>query len=125
MIFAVPNFEMRFAEVSLEKRKFDIEYRTSALRTEHIDIKLPKGYMVKYLPPALRVQSPYIEFEIIYDQQGEDIEITRKLAILKRTVPVEDYDSYKKDLEKIAFSGKQKIFLEEVAGKEKSDGGDL
>ncbi|MDD3000389.1 MAG: DUF3857 and transglutaminase domain-containing protein [Candidatus Riflebacteria bacterium] len=125
MIFAVPNFEMRFAEVSLEKRKFDIEYRTSALRTEHIDIKLPEGYIVKYLPPALRVQSPYIEFEIIYDQQGEDIEITRKLAILKRTVPVEDYDSYKKDLEKIAFSGKQKIFLEEVAVNEKSDGGDL
>ena len=75
--------------------------------------KIPEGYSVKYLPPALRVQSPYVEFEIIYDQQGDEIDITRKLAFPRRYIPVKDYESYKSDLEKIAHSSKQKIFLEQ------------
>ncbi len=114
MIFTIPYFEMAFGEVSLEKRKYDIQYLSSSLRTEHITIELPESYKVKYLPPAIRIQSPYIEFEVIYDQQGDKIEVTSKLAILKRIVPVSDYQDYKRDLEKIAFSGKQKIFLEKI-----------
>jgi hypothetical protein len=113
MIFAIPYFELGFPEVSLAKRRYDIHYSTSRLRTEHVEIKLPKGYAVKYLPPALRIQNPYVEFEIIYDQQEDHIQITRKLAFPRRIIPAADYQAYKSDLEKIAHSSKQKIFLEE------------
>lgn len=115
MIFAIPFFEMSFSEVSLEKRRYNIEYSTSRLRTDQVEIKIPASFSVKYLPPALRIQSPYVEFEIIYDQQGSNINIKRKLAFPRRIVPVADYQSYKQDLEKIAHASKQKIFLEEAA----------
>jgi transglutaminase-like putative cysteine protease len=115
MIFAIPFFEMGFAEVSLEKRRYNIEYGTSRLRTDQVEIKIPASFTVKYLPPALRVQSPYVEFEVIYDQQGDSINIKRKLAFPRRIVPVADYNSFKQDLEKIAHASKQKIFLEEKA----------
>ena len=114
MIFAIPFFEMSFSEVSLEKRRYNIEYSTSRLRTDQVEIKIPASFSVKYLPPALRIQSPYVEFEIIYDQQGTNINIKRKLAFPRRIVPVADYDSFKQDLEKIAHASKQKIFLEET-----------
>ena len=114
MIFSIPYFELSFPEVSLKKRRYNIQYSTSKLRTDHVDIKLPLGYNVKSLPSALRLQSPYVEFEIIYDQQGDKIEITRKLAFPRRVIPVSDYDSFKQDLEKIAHSSKQKIFLEKA-----------
>ncbi len=113
MIFAIPFFEMSFPEVSLEKRLYNIEHSTSRLRTDQVEIKIPANFNVKYLPPALRIQSPYVEFEIIYDQQGDNINIKRKLAFPRRIVPVADYATYKKDLEKIAHASKQKIFLEE------------
>ena len=113
MIFSIPYFELRFPEVSLQKRNYPIQYVTSRQETDQLAIKIPEGYSVKYLPPALRVQSPYVEFEIIYDQQGDEIDITRKLAFPRRYIPVEDYESYKSDLEKIAYSSKQKIFLEQ------------
>ena len=112
MIFSIPYFELSFPSVSLQKRKYPIQYTTSSLETNQLSIKIPEGYSVKYLPPALRVQSPYVEFEIIYDQQGDEIDITRKIAFPQRFVPVEDYETYKSDLEKIAHSSKQKIFLE-------------
>jgi hypothetical protein len=115
MIFSIPFFEMTFPEVSLEKRHYNIEYNTSRLRTDQVEIKIPENFNVKYLPPALRIQSPYVEFEIIYDQQGKNINILRKLAFPRRIVPVEDYFTYKADLEKIAHATKQKIFLEEKA----------
>lgn len=114
MIFSIPYFELAFGEVGLEKRRYDIQYSTSRLRTENVEIQIPKNFSVKYLPPALRVQSPYVEFEIIYDQQDHNIKISRKLAFPRRTIPVADYQSYKADLEKIAHSSKQKIFLEET-----------
>lgn len=114
MIFSVPYFELAFGEVSLEKRRYDIQYSTSRLRTDNVEIKLPAGFNVKFLPPALRVQSPYVEFEIIYDLQGDTIDITRKLAFPRRIVPAADYQTFKNDLEKIAHSSKQKIFLEET-----------
>ncbi|KAF1082211.1 MAG: hypothetical protein GQF41_1851 [Candidatus Rifleibacterium amylolyticum] len=115
MIFAIPFFEMSFPEVSLEKRRYNIEYNTSRLRTDQVEIKIPADFGVKYLPPALRIQSPYVEFEVIYDQQGDNINIKRKLAFPRRIVPVADYQTYKQDLEKIAHASKQKIFLEEKA----------
>ncbi|PKL49759.1 MAG: hypothetical protein CVV42_05335 [Candidatus Riflebacteria bacterium HGW-Riflebacteria-2] len=115
MIFAIPFFEMSFPEVSLEKRRYNIEYNTSRLRTDQVEIKIPANFGVKYLPPALRIQSPYVEFEVIYDQQGDNINIKRKLAFPRRIVPVADYQTYKQDLEKIAHASKQKIFLEEKA----------
>ncbi len=118
MIFSVPYFEITFPEVSLEKRNYAIQHATSRQQTDQLSIKLPEGYAVKYLPPALRVQSPYVEFEIIYDQQGDEIEITRKMAFPRRYIPVEDYESYKADAEKIAHSSKQKIFLEKIEKEE-------
>ena len=121
MIFSVPNFELRFPEVSLAERKYPIQHTTSRQQTDQLAIKLPEGYTVKYLPPALRVQSPYVEFEIIYDQQGDEIDITRKIAFPLRFTPVEDYKAYKADLEKIAYSSKQKIFLEKVTKEESKE----
>ncbi len=118
MIFSIPYFELHFPEVSLEKRKYPIQHTTSRQQTDQLAIKLPEGYSVKYLPPALRVQSPYVEFEIIYDQQGDEIDITRKIAFPVRYIPTEDYPTYKADLEKIAHSSKQKIFLEKIAKEE-------
>lgn len=120
MIFSIPYFELGFSEVSLAKRTFPIVYTTTRLRTEQVKIKVPAGYSVKYLPSALRIQSPYVEFEIIYDQQGDNIKISRKMAFPRRIIPVEDYDSFKSDLEKIAFSTKERIFLEEIPHKEKA-----
>lgn len=121
MIFSVPYFELTFPEVSLEKRKYPIQHTTSNQLTDQLAIKLPEGYSVKYLPPALRIQSPYVEFEIIYDQQGDEIDITRKIAFPRRNIPIEDYNSYKTDLEKIAHSSKQKIFLEKIEKGESKD----
>lgn len=121
MIFSIPFYELSFPEVSLAKRKYNLVYYTSRLKTEKIVIKLPKGYKVKYLPPALRIQTPYVEFEVIYDLQDDKIEISRKLAFPRRIVPVKDYQSYKANLEKIAYSSKERIFLEE---QDKSAGGE-
>jgi transglutaminase-like putative cysteine protease len=120
MIFSIPYFQISFPEVSLEKRQFPIEYTTTNLKTEQISIKIPEGYNVKYLPPALRIQSPYVEFEVIFDQKGDHIRVSRKLAFPRRVIPVADYQSYKSDLERIAFSSKERIFLEKVTSQDSS-----
>ncbi len=120
LVFEIPFFRMRFNEVSLEQRTYDIVYTTTKSRIEHITINLPPGFSVKYLPPPLRVQSPYVEFEVTYDQKEGQILLRRTLAFPRRIIPVADYATYKADLERIARSSDERIFLVEGEGKEAS-----
>jgi len=117
MIFEIPYFEMKFSEVSLDKRKYDISYPTTSLRVDDITVDVPPGFSVKYLPTPLQVKNPYIEFEVKYTHQGQTIKVFRKMAVLKRTVPVAEYQTYKEDLEKISKSGEERIFLEDTTWK--------
>lgn len=121
MVFEIPFFRMRFGEVSLEKRTYDIVYTTTKSRIENITINLPPGFAVKYLPPPLRIKSPYVEFEVTYDQKEGQILLRRTLAFPRRIIPVAEYASYKADLERIARASDERIFLEEErTGKEAS-----
>ncbi len=120
LVFEIPYFRMRFNEVSLAQRTYDIVYTTSKKRVETIIINLPKGFTVKYLPQPLRVKNPYVEFEVTYDQKADQIEIHRTLAFPQRVIPVKDYGLYKEALERIARSTEERIFLEQVEGKEAS-----
>lgn len=116
MIFEIPFFELSFPEISLENRTYDINYTTTRLRTEQISIKIPINYQVEYIPSAIRVQSPYVEYEAIYDidVKKRTIRINRKLAFPRRIVPVSAYQDYKNDLQRIANSSKDRIFLQKT-----------
>ncbi|MBF0500557.1 MAG: DUF3857 domain-containing protein [Candidatus Riflebacteria bacterium] len=114
MIFEIPFFRMRFAEVSLAKRTYDIVYTTSSQRIDDITIKLPHGFRVKFIPEPLKIKTPYIDFESKYTQSGNDVKVFRKLSLPVRIVPVKDYEKHKEALERISRFTEERIFLEEI-----------
>ena len=115
MIFEIPMFRLSFSEISLATRKYDIVYLTTSMRIDEIALTLPTGFQVKYVPAPLTIKTPYIEFEGLYKQEKDGVKVLRKMAVLKRIVPVADYLSHRETLEKIAKFSEERIFLEETA----------
>jgi len=120
LVLEIPFFGLRFPEVALAERTYDIVYTTSNLRDDQIEIQLPPGAKVKYLPPNVDVKTPALEYSCVYKVEGEKILVQRRLAVKQRVVPVATYTTYKAELEKIARSTDERIFLEDTEGKEES-----
>lgn len=117
MIFEVPGLRLRFPEVGLASRTYDISYGTTSLRADDITVKLPAGFTVKYLPAPVDIETPWARFSSKYTQTGDSILLSRRTAITARRVPVAEYERFKQALEKISNSTEERIFLEETTVK--------
>ncbi len=118
MIFEIPGLRLRFPEVGLASRTYDIVYGTTSLRTDDITVKLPAGFSVKYLPGPVQVDTPWVRFSSKYTQTGDSVTLARKTEIIARRVPIADYERLKEALEKISQSAEERIFLQETSPKE-------
>ena len=118
MIFEIPFFRMRFGEISLASRTYDIVYLTTSLRTDEITLDLPPGFRVRFMPAPLRLQTPYVDFSADFRQDGDKVRISRRMAILRRVVPVRDYPAHKETLERISRLTEERLFLEEIPAAE-------
>ena len=111
MYLRVPTLEREYTEVALDTRQFPIQYMTSEQRILEVDLRLPKGYRTKWLPPPLSFSSPYLEFDAAYEDHGDRVSYHETFRRLKRIVPVEDCPAYRDALRAIAAFSKKEIFL--------------
>ena len=113
MYMRMPTLERDYGEAALETRRYAIEYRTTEERILEIDLELPRGFRAKWLPPALEIANPYLEFNAAYEEDGNAIRFRESFRRLERVVPPEDYADYRDALRAIAEFSKQEIFLTE------------
>lgn len=114
IIFNLPDFESRFNEVSLEKRKYDIEYPSSSESTKKYFINLPENYEIikDYLPENINIENNYISFHsFIKIIDSRKLEFTVSFKRYKRIIPVKDYKQYREDLNKISRYTQNKLFF--------------
>lgn len=111
MYLRMPTLERDYPEAALESRRFPIQYMTSEERRLEMDLDLPPGFRVKWHPPAVRIASPYFEYEAAYEDGGATVRLRESFRRLKRTVPVEEYPAYRDALRAIAAFSQQEIFL--------------
>jgi hypothetical protein len=113
LYLTLPTVERDYPEVALETRRYPIQYLTTEERHLEIDLALPKGFHVKWLPPPLDVANPYIEFHAAYEARDGHISYGETFRRLQRIVPVADYPEYRNGLRAIAAFSKQEVFLTE------------
>ena len=116
MIFNVPNSRMGFPEIALEERKYDIVMGSTYRNSVKAAVKIPEGYKVEYLPEEFEMKNRYITYRASYAGNGNGtINYEYTFDRNKRTVPVEDYERYKEDLEKIiTYTNKQIILVPDI-----------
>ncbi len=117
MIVPLPLSEgiHQYAEVSLDERKFDIDYGTSGEIRQHARLKVPQGYEAKGLPDPLHIETPYAHYQASYSYDGQAIVFEDSLSRSGRVIPKKDYRAHKKLLERVADYARKPIFLKKVA----------
>ncbi len=112
LIFKIPGLSHSFPEVALEKRNYDIDYKSSEEKRHKVTLNVPEGYHVKYLPPELELTSDYVTYRASCTREGDTITFEDTYRQLTRFVPVKDYALHRALLQKIARYSREHIFFE-------------
>ncbi|MBI3038011.1 DUF3857 domain-containing transglutaminase family protein [bacterium] len=115
MIFQIPYIKLNFPEVSLKERKYDLVRLTSNLRKEDVNIKLPQGFSVRFLPAPLSIKTPFVEFDAKYVRDSDSIKFSSRISFPNRIVPVVEYKNHQENLERIAKFTDERIFMEKIS----------
>ncbi len=101
----------RFNELSLKKRKYDIEYYTTLRRTHINTFKFASNYSFTYVPEPIEIKNKYVYYKAEYDVKGKTLAFKETYDLKKRIVKKEDYDLYKSDILKILDYQKKNVIL--------------
>ena len=98
--------------VAKDKRKYPIEFPVLDVKETILEIELPRNFVIKYMPPRITEESPWLKFMVEYNQKNNKIYFREKIELKKNIISQEDYPSFKVFFEDIAKKVKQRIILE-------------
>jgi len=98
--------------VASETRKYDIDFGILDTKEYLLEIDIPENFTVKYIPESVSRESPWMDYKLEYQCQGNKIKFKQSLELKKNTVLDSDYDAFKKFYEELGKVLKQRIVLE-------------
>ncbi|MBN2831103.1 MAG: DUF3857 domain-containing protein [Candidatus Omnitrophica bacterium] len=97
-----------------ESRKYPIDLQLLDRRESSLEIVLPKNFVVKYIPDNIEHNSPWFSFVQEYSCKDNKISFKQINYGKKERVSKEEYSEFKRLMERLARSVKQRIVLEKV-----------
>ncbi len=113
-LFQLPGVGRGASLVSREKRIYPIQFGSTSWTETRVNIKLPAGYKVRYLPEEIKLELPYASYWSFYKEKDGNIEYFERNIIKDTNIGVSDYLIYKAYREQIAQESDKQIILETV-----------
>jgi hypothetical protein len=98
--------------VAKDKRKYPIEFSVLDIKETIFEIEIPGNLVIKYMPPSITEESPWLKFMVEYNQKNNKIYFIEKIELKKNIISQEDYPNFKTLFEGLAKKIKQRIILE-------------
>lgn len=98
-----------------EPRKFPVEFEGPKRDIDTFEIKLPAGYEVDDLPPAMDVEYSFGSYHSKTEKQGDALRYTRTFEIKELSVPLVKVEELKKFYRMIASDERNTAVLKPVA----------
>ena len=95
-----------------DKRRYPIEFSALDIKETIWEIEIPGNFSVKYLPPSITEENPWLKFAVEYKQKNNKIYFREKAELKKNIVSQEDYPDFKTLFEGLAKKIKQRIILQ-------------
>ena len=116
-LFVMPNVlsKNRIKLTALEQRKYDIDYSSSFMDIDTINIQMPSGYNIEAMPKDVTINNKFGNYEIHFKIDDQKINCTRLYKRSEGRFPPSDYaelvkfydDMYKADRSRIVFIKKE------------------
>jgi len=98
--------------VAKDKRKYPIEFSVLDIKETIFEIEIPGNLVIKYMPPSITEESPWLKFMVEYNQKNNKIYFIEKIELKKNIISQEDYPNFKTLFEGLAKKIKQRTILE-------------
>lgn len=98
-----------------EPRRFPIEFEGPARDTDTFEIKIPAGYAVDDMPPAVDADYSFASYHAKTEVNGGVIRYTRTFEVKELSVPVERADELKRFYRQIYGDERNTVVLKAVA----------
>lgn len=82
-------------------RKNDYQFSYKFLIDTEIELAIPEGYEVSYIPEAIAEDNDYYQFDVKYEQQGDKLVYTKKLSIKEALLPKEEFKNWNQVIKKL------------------------
>lgn len=119
LIVKLPDFEINpyyIREVSLDKRRYPIEYMASMGQYKRYKIILPGDYELVSLPPKITLKDKYVSFSAGCRQVSKkELSCSMSWERPVRLIPPAGYAGYKALLQKAAAYSKSQLFLKDLS----------
>ena len=123
LIVKIPDFELeqyRIREISLDKRRYPIEYEDSMGRYQNYTILVPANFEIVSFPGKIDLANKYASFRSECSKgAGNSINCKVSWERKERIIPAQDYALYKAFIEKAASYTKGQVFLRDLSSKGK------
>jgi cellulose synthase operon protein C len=100
--------------VAGDKRSYPIDLDMLDIKGTELNMSVPAGFVVKYMPQDINEESPWFKFSARYKYAGREINFRQELEAKRNIVSEEEYPAFKKSLETLSKKIKQRIILERV-----------
>ena len=98
--------------VVLEERDYPLDLGLPNEIRNILEIEIPKGFKVRYIPPSIDERSEWMDFKVEYRLEAEKIYFQQTKSIKKRKILREEYPRFKEFIEGIASLINERIILE-------------
>ena len=99
--------------VAKEKRKYPIEFAFLDRKETILEIALPPGFGIQYLPEGTTIENRWMRFTVEYSRKdAHRIFFRQRMDLKTRVIPQDEYAAFKVFLEETGKKVKQRIVIE-------------
>jgi tetratricopeptide (TPR) repeat protein len=100
--------------VAYSQRRYPIEFSALNSQESTLRIKLPEGFMIRYMPDNVREDGAWFKFSAEYSLQDDTLFFSEKTEIKKNIISQQEYPRFKVFYENLAKKVKQRVVLEKI-----------
>lgn len=93
----------------------DIVFKSPYCEKNILNLSIPDGYSLEFLPEPVSLKSAFADYSLEYDNKGNVLTVTETLKIRQCTLPASEYDSYRSFNKSYSKAMQAKIILKKKA----------
>ncbi|MDD5155024.1 MAG: DUF3857 domain-containing protein [Candidatus Omnitrophica bacterium] len=98
--------------VAKDERSYPVDFGLLESRESLVEIEIPQGLNIKYIPENVSEDNPWLNFTAEYTRKNNVIQFHQKLEMKTETISQDQYPLFKRAYEILAKKAKQRIILE-------------
>lgn len=100
--------------VAKDKRRYPIDFGVLDVKETVFEISVPEGFAIKYIPAAIKKESPWLRFTAEYAVKDNTVSFIQNTELINNAVSDSEYADFKKFFEELAKLAKQRIVFEKI-----------